>query len=147
MNIRNKKANFLYKLDEEKVEAGLVLLGAEAKVIREGHADLSNAYVRLLNNELWLVNANIPALQPPKNYNPTRSRKVLLHKMEILSLITKQKQQKLVFVPLRLYNKGRTIKLEIALGKAKVKFEKRQSIKKKDLQRELEQEFKIKTRL
>ena len=143
MKVFNKKTNFEYVLTGDKYEAGLALLGSEAKAIRMGHLDIKQSTVRVLNNELYLINANIPVLSPPKGYNPTRSRKLLLNKREIVSIISKTKQQKLTIVPNAVYNHGRLFKLEIALGKPKRKFEKKESIKKKDLEREFERQFKI----
>jgi SsrA-binding protein len=139
MRIYNRKAGFNYRL-EEKCEAGLVLTGGEAKAIREKHADLSQAVCRMVGGELYLVNANIPV--PGAKLDPTRSRKLLLHRDEILALATKAKQRKLTLLPVALYNQGRIFKLEIALGKSKKKFEKRESLKKKAIKRELEREFK-----
>jgi SsrA-binding protein len=141
MRIINKRVNFLYKLEPERVEAGISLSGGEAKAVRTGHADLSQSTARVLNGEVYLINTNIP-VEGAKNYVSTRSRKLLLHKLEILSLVTKAKQQKLTFVPLKLYTKGRLIKLELALGKPKAKYEKKEAIKMKDIERELEREFK-----
>ena len=135
----NKRAGYEYSLEEDKYEAGLSLTGAEAKAIREGHADLSRSVVRLLQGEAWLINANIPTAQ---NISPTRTRKLLLHKSEIVSLATKMKQFKLTAVPIMLYTKGRLVKLRFALGKPKRKFEKKEYLKKKDVERELEQELK-----
>ena len=143
MKIFNKKAKFEYELTPEKIEAGISLKGVEAKSVREGRGDLSQSHVRVLGNEIFLINANIPAAGIQK-YEPTRMRKLLLHRNEILSLITKMKQRSLQIVPILMYNKGHLIKLQLALGKPKRKFEKKESIKKKDLERELEREFKIK---
>lgn len=141
MRIFNKRARFEYELTPEKVEAGIALLGAEAKSLREGRGDLSQAFAKSINGEMYLVNANIPA-QGIQNYDATRSRKLLLHKREVLSLLTKSKQQKLQFVPIALYTKGRLIKLELALGKPKRMFEKKEAIKRRDINREIEKEFK-----
>ena len=141
MNIANRKAKFEYELTGEGIEAGISLLGAEAKSVREGRADISQAAVRILQDEVYLINANIPA-QGIQNYNPTRARKLLLHRKEILSLITKMKQKKLQIVPMRVYNKGRLIKLYLELGKSKRKYEKKESIKRHDMNREIEREFK-----
>lgn len=141
MNIANRKAKFEYELTGEGVEAGLSLLGAEAKSIREGRADISQAAVRVLNGEMFLINANIPAAGIDK-YNPTRIRKLLLHRGEILSLITKMKQKRLQIVPLRVYNKGRLIKLYLELGKGKRKFAKKEAIKRHDINRDIERELK-----
>ena len=143
MRIFNKKARFEYELTPEKIEAGISLKGVEAKSVREGRGDLSQSHVRVLGDEVFLINANIPAIGIQK-YEPTRMRKLLLHKNEILSLITKMKQRSLQIVPILMYNKGHLIKLQLALGKPKRKFEKKESIKKKDIERELEREFKIK---
>jgi SsrA-binding protein len=141
MLLRNKKAKFQYELTGEGVEAGLSLLGAEAKAVREGRADISQAVVRVLNDEAYLINANIPALGLTK-YNSTRPRKLLLHRSEILSLITKMKQKRLQIVPLRIYNKGRLIKLYVELGRAKRKFEKKEALKRRDVEREIAQNLK-----
>lgn len=143
MKVFNKKANYEYQLTGNKYEAGIALLGAEAKAIRTGHVDINQATVRFLDGELYLVNANIPVSSPPKGYNPTRSRKLLLNKKEIVAIISKTKQLKLTLVPTKLYNKHRLFKLELALGKSKRKFEKKESKKKKDIEREFEREFKI----
>jgi SsrA-binding protein len=140
MKTFNKRARFDYKLEGDRFETGLVLSGGEAKAVRTGHTDLSQSVARVLNGEVWLINANIPVLGA-KNYNSTRSRKLLLHKFEILSIATKMKQRKLTLVPLSLYNKGRLIKLKLALGKPKRKFEKRQAIKAKDIEREIAKEL------
>src|SRR4030042_1174848 len=141
MKIFNKKARFEYFLEPEKIEAGLSLSGGEAKAIRTGHLDLSQAVARVLNGEIFLINANIP-IQGAKKYVSTRMRKLLLHKSEIFSLGTKMKQRKLTLVPLSMYTKGHLVKLQLALGKPKAKYEKKEAIKKKDIERELEQEFK-----
>ena len=141
MKVLNKKARFEYELTGEGVEAGISLLGAEAKSVREGRVDISQAVVRILQDEAYLINANIPATGVV-NYNSTRGRKLLLHRGEILSLITKMKQKKLQIVPIRVYNKGRLIKLYLELGKSKRKFEKKENIKRHDINREIEREFK-----
>lgn len=142
MNIINKKARFSYKLGEDRLEAGISLSGGEAKAVRTGHADLSQSVARVLNGEVYLVNANIP-VAGAKNYTSTRTRRLLLHKAEILALATKAKQQKLTFVPTKLYTKGHLIKLELVLGKPKARFEKKEAIKRKDIERELERELKV----
>ncbi|OGM88519.1 SsrA-binding protein, partial [Candidatus Woesebacteria bacterium RIFOXYD1_FULL_43_18] len=135
MKIFNKKARFEYELTGEGVEAGISLLGAEAKSVREGRADISQSAVRILGDEAYLINANIPA-EGVQKYDSTRIRKLLLHRGEILSLITKIKQKKLQIVPVRVYNKGRLIKLYLELGKAKRKFEKKETLKRRDINRD-----------
>lgn len=141
MKVKNKKAYFNYKLESERVEAGISLMGGEAKAVRTSRVDISNAHARILNGEVYLVNANIP-VESKKDYNPTRMRKLLLHKKEIVSLQTKMKQRKLTLVPTSMYTKRRLVKIELALGKGKRKFEKRQTIKKRDIDREIEKELK-----
>jgi SsrA-binding protein len=135
MRLFNKKARFEYELTGEGVEAGLSLKGAEAKSIREGRGDLSQSFAKIMGREIYLVNANIPA-QGIEKYDSTRTRK------EILSLATKMKQKKLQIVPIRLYNKGRLIKLYLELGKPKKQFEKKEATKRKDIQRDIETELK-----
>jgi len=142
MRLTNRKANFEYELTGEGVEAGISLKGAEAKSLRENRGDISQAFVKIVNGEAFLVNANIPATGLT-GYNSTRSRKLLLHHQEILSLLTKMKQKKLQIVPIRVYNKGRLIKLYCELGKPKRKFEKKEAIKQKDIQRDIETEYKL----
>lgn len=141
MRIFNKKARFNYDIEAgSHTEAGISLSGGEAKSVREKHADISDSIIRILSGEAYLVNANIPVLGA--KLDPTRSRKLLLHKNELLSIATKVKQRKLVILPVSLYNKGRLIKLELALGKAKKQFEKKETIKRRDINREIEKEFK-----
>jgi len=141
MRIFNKKARFQYTLESERIEAGLSLSGGEAKAIRTGHLDLSQAVARVLNGEIFLINANVP-IQGAQKYVSTRMRKLLLHKSEILSLGTKMKQRKLTLVPLSVYTKGHLVKLKLALGKPKAKYEKKEAIKRKDIEKELAQSFK-----
>ena len=141
MKIFNKKARFEYELTGEGVEAGISLLGAEAKSVREGRADISQSAVRILGDEAYLINANIPA-EGVQKYDSTRIRKLLLHRGEILSLITKIKQKKLQIVHVRVYNKGRLIKLYLELGKAKRKFEKKETLKRRDINRDIEKVLK-----
>lgn len=141
MRLVNKRARFEYELMGDGVEAGISLKGAEAKSLRENRGDLSQAFVKILGNEAFLVNANIPATGIAK-YDPTRTRKLLLHHQEILALSTKMKQKKLQIVPVRVYNKDRLIKLYLELGKPKRRFEKKEAIKRRDIKRELEKEFK-----
>ncbi|OGM15788.1 SsrA-binding protein [Candidatus Woesebacteria bacterium RBG_19FT_COMBO_42_9] len=142
MKITNKRANYEYKLEGDRVEAGISLSGGEAKAIRTGHADINQSVARVVNDEIFLINANIPIPEAQK-YSSTRTRKLLLHRDEIVSLTTKMKQFKLTLVPTNLYNKGRLIKVTLALGKPKREFEKKEAIKRKDIERELEKEFKL----
>ncbi len=140
MRIFNKRARFEYELTGEGVEAGVSLKGIEAKSLRENRGDISKSHVRIMNGEAFLINANIPAAGIEK-YDPTRIRKLLLHRSELLTLETKMKQGKLQLVPIRLYNKKRLIKLYLELGKPKRKFEKKEALKKDDIKRDIEKEF------
>ncbi len=140
MKISNKRAFFDFEV-REKFEAGINLLGAEVKAIRLGHADLSGSFVKIIGSEAYLINSKIFPYEyaRPENYDPGRTRKLLMHKKEIISLRSKIDGANLTLVPLSWYTTNRLIKLELALGKSKKKFEKRQAIKKKDLDREQEE--------
>lgn len=137
MKIINKKASFNYTL-LERFEAGISLVGVEIKALRERGADLNNAFVKIINGEAYLINANIFS----EGDNPTRSRKLLLHKREIISLENKIKAKKLTLIPTKIYNKGRHIKIEIALAKPKKQFEKKEALKRQDIKKEAERELK-----
>jgi SsrA-binding protein len=142
MKITNKRAFFDYQI-LEKFEAGINLFGAEVKAIRLGHADLSGAHVRIMGNEAYLINAKIFPYKysRPENYDEQRTRKLLLHKKEIIALKSKTDGQNLALVPLSIYTTKSFIKVEIALGKGKKQYDKKEAIKKKDIQREVEQEM------
>ena len=134
MKIINKKARFDYKLFE-KFEAGVVLTGSEAKAVKKGSVDLKSAHAKTIGNEIYLVNTNISANNVER---PTRSRKLLLHKKQIVAIQTKIKAKRLTLVPTKIYTKGRLIKIEIAIAKAKRKYQKKESLKEKDIKREIE---------
>jgi SsrA-binding protein len=142
MKITNKRAFFDYQI-LEKFEAGINLYGAEVKAIRLGHADLSGAHVRIMGNEAYLINAKIFPYKysRPENYDEKRTRKLLLHKKEIIALKSKTEGQNLALVPISVYTTKSFIKVEIALGKGKKQYDKKEAIKKKDIQREVEQEM------
>ncbi|MBI3443124.1 SsrA-binding protein SmpB [Candidatus Woesebacteria bacterium] len=139
MRITNRRAKFDYQI-LEKFETGISLSGGEAKAVRTGHANLTNSFAKIMNREMYLINVSIP-VQGARNYDPTRTRKLLLHKSQIISIESKVKQKKLTLVPVSVYTKGRLIKIELALAKSKRKFEKKESLKKKDILREIEIEF------
>jgi len=135
----NKKAYFNYQI-LEKFEAGIALIGQEVKSIRLGRINLAGSYVVLRDGEIYLVGANIPPYQPknaPKNYNSKRSRKLLLRKVEIKSLIGKSKQKGLTMIPLMVYTKNHKIKLEFGLARGKKRFDKREAIKRREIQRKI----------
>lgn len=137
MKILNKKAKFNYKL-YDKFEAGVVLTGSEVKAVKGGKVDLTNSFVKIIGGEAFLINANIAV----NGKDATKTRKLLLHKGELISIKTKIKAKKLTLIPTKLYTRRRLIKLEVALAKTKRKFEKRQAIKRKDIEREIERELK-----
>jgi SsrA-binding protein len=134
----NRQAAYEYEF-LEKFEAGLVLVGHEVKAIRAGRITLQGGYVVIRGTEAYLLNASIAPYQAkntPAGYEPTHSRKLLLHKSEINSLIGQTKQKGLTLVPLRVYNKSGKIKLEFVLARGKKEFDKREKIKKREFQRE-----------
>lgn len=135
MKILNKRARHHYKILEE-IEAGISLTGAEVKALRAGKANISQSHGKIIGQEAFLVNANISTGE-----KPTRTRKLLLHKREIVSLSSKIKAKKLTLIPLKIYTKGRLIKVKLALAKSKRKFEKKESLKKADIKREIEREL------
>jgi len=135
--IENKKAKFDYEI-LDLFESGVKFSGAEVKAIRAGKVNLDQAYVKIIGQEAYLVNANISA----ENTDNTRSRKLLLHKKQILNLELKVKSKKLTVIPIKLYNKGPLFKLEIALARSRRKHKKRDVLKKRDLDRQMERELK-----
>lgn len=142
MRIINKKALHNYHILEH-LEAGVVLSGAEVKSIRAGRIDLGEAHVRILNNEAYLINASIPRYNQAadKEYEATKSRKLLLHKDQINSLIGKTSGSKNTLVPISIYEKNNRFKVEVGLAKSKKEFDKRKIIKERDHQRRVEQEL------
>jgi len=143
MRIEIRKAFFDFFV-LEKFEAGINLLGSEVKAVRAGKVDLTGSFVRILSGEAFLVNANIFPYEyaRPQGYNPTRTRKLLLHKKELIVLKSKMDGQNLTIVPISLYTTSHLIKLELALGKSKKKFDKRQDLKKKTIDRDIEEALK-----
>jgi len=135
----NKKANFLYHIIE-KIEAGIVLSGAEVKSLRNGKASISEAYAETNKGELWLINSNISAYKNSVKFlkdEPKRVRKLLVHKKEIKKLKGKIEREGLTIIPLRLYfNKKGIVKLEIAIARGKKLFDKREDKKTKDWNRQ-----------
>ena len=141
----NKKAYFNYDI-LEKFEAGIVLLGHEVKSIKTGRINLAGSYVVLMKNEPYLINANIPPYQPKNtspDYKPDRPRKLLLNKSEIKYLIGKEREKRLTLIPLKVYtNKGK-IKIEFGIGKGRKKTDKRELIRKRETDRDIKRELKI----
>lgn len=140
----NKKAYFNYEI-LEKFEAGLVLIGQEVKSIRTGKISINGSYVVIRGEEAYLIGANIPPYQPrnaPDDYDSQKARKLLLERKEINYLIGKSKTKGFSFIPLKIYDKNAKIKLEFGIGKGKKKFDKRETIKKRTSQREINRELK-----
>ncbi|HNU96777.1 MAG TPA: SsrA-binding protein SmpB [Candidatus Portnoybacteria bacterium] len=140
----NRKSTYNYEI-LETYEAGLALYGFEVKAIKTGHISLKGSFVTLKNKELFLTNALIPPYQPkntPVDYDQSRARKLLLKKSEISTLIGKLKIKGLTLIPIRLYTKKNRIKLEFGIAKGKRKIDKRISIKKRDIERELGRKLK-----
>lgn len=143
--ITNRRAFYDYEISE-RLEAGINLLGAEVKAIKLGHADLTGSFVRIMGSEAYLINAKVFPYKfaVTSDYDEDRTRKLLLHKKEILALKSKSQASNLSLVPLALYVKKGFIKLEIGLGRGRKKYDKKEKIKRKDIQREIEAEFKEK---
>ncbi len=138
----NRKARFQYFL-LETYEAGIALRGSEIKSIRAGHISLSEAYVRVENGEVWLVDAHIAPYPQATHFNhePRRRRKLLLHKKEIARLERLVREKGVTIVPTRVYLKNGRAKVEIAVAKGKKQYDKRAVIAKRDAQREMERHF------
>lgn len=135
----NRKAKFDYEI-LDSFEAGIVLHGFEVKSVRLGRMNLAGAYVLVKENELWLLNADIPPYQPnntPAGYDPTHTRRLLAKKEEIKNLIGKQKSAGLTLVPLKVYNKAGLIKVLVGVTRSKKKGDKREAIRKREVAREL----------
>jgi SsrA-binding protein len=135
---KNRRATFDYELTERLV-AGLVLSGAEVKSIKNGHASLKGSFVTLREDEAWLNNAHVTPYQPGGQVNalePTRLRKLLLHRKQIDNLIT-EKRGGMSVVPTALLLDGNLIKLEIGIGRGKKRYDKRETLKRRDNEREM----------
>ncbi len=143
----NKKAFHDYVI-EERYEAGLVLTGSEVKSLREGRANLKDAYARVLNDEVFLLGAHISpyAAASYQNHDPTRTRKLLLHRKEIQRLVGKTAQRGLTLVPLRLYWKDGRAKVELGLARGKRQYDKREAERRREAQREIAKAMKASRR-
>ena len=139
----NKKALFDYNI-LENFEAGVVLFGQEVKSIKTGHINLASSYIVLKGQEPFLVGVKVPPYQPNNagsDYNDERQRKLLLNKKEINYLIGKTKVKGFSLIPLKIYEKNGRIKLEFGLAKGKKKYDKKEKIKKRDIEREINREL------
>lgn len=147
----NRKATYDYEI-LDRYEAGLVLHGYEVKSIKTGHVSLKGAYVTIKTGkkklpEMYLINAHIPLYAKAStitHYDPTRPRKLLLKKKQIEHLLGKKKEQGLTLVPTKIYTKRSLVKLEFAVGKGKKKIDKREAIKKREVDRNIRSAAKTK---
>ena len=137
---QNRAASYNYHL-LEKLEAGLVLHGTEVKALREGKANIRDAYVEFKRDGAWLVNAHIAQYLPggPWNHEPLGSRKLLLHKNELMKLAGRTEGKGLTVIPLRIYFRDGIAKCEIALGQGKKQWDRRQDERKKEARREADE--------
>jgi SsrA-binding protein len=128
----------------EKLEAGIVLRGTEVKALREGKAQMGDAYAVVDAGEVWLRNLHIPPYEPAsrENHEPERPRKLLLHRGEIERLVGKTAEKGLTLIPTRVYFKGQRAKVELALARGKEGRDRRREIAERDVRREVEREFK-----
>ena len=143
MEVLNRKARFDYEILEE-YEAGIVLTGTEIKSVRNGQVNLKDSYAIIRGNEIFLLNTHISRYEEGNifNHDETRTRKLLLHKKEILKLDEKIKLQGLTVVPLKLYFKKNKAKVLIGLARGKKNYDKRETMKERDIKRNLEKEYK-----
>lgn len=142
--VDNKKARFNFEL-LETFEAGLELFGYEVKSLRKGLGKLEGAHVVVRGGEAYLVGSSIPAFQPanaPKNYDPARTRRLLLSKKELNQLLGAENMKGLTIVPLSVYNAGRLLKLSVAIARGKKNTDKREAIKERDVKRDIAREMK-----
>jgi SsrA-binding protein len=139
----NRRARHEFHI-EETLEAGIVLLGSEIKALREGKANLKDSYGRIEGDEVWLWNAHISPYAPASQFGhePTRTRKLLLHREEISRLTGKVQERGLTLVPLRLYFKRGRAKVELALARGKKHHDKRDAIRERDVRREIDRAMK-----
>jgi SsrA-binding protein len=140
----NRQASFRYNL-LERFECGIVLTGTEVKSLREGKAQLKDSYATVRDGEVWLIGAYIPPYGPASrdNHDPERPRKLLLHRSEIERLVGKTKERGLTLVPTRMYFSapGARAKVEIALARGKDIYDKRESIRKREMARDVQREL------
>ncbi len=143
IEINNRKAKFDYEITDT-IEAGIVLTGTEIKSIRNGHAQLKDSYAIIRNNECFLLNAHISIYKEGNRFNhdETRTRKLLLHKKEILKLHDKIRLEGYTLVPLKLYFKKNHAKILLGVAKGKKNYDKREVIKKRDTEREIRKTLK-----
>lgn len=138
MEIKNKKAYFNYFIEDE-LEAGIALVGTEIKSVRKGSVNITDSYVRIKNNEAYIINMFIEKYDSGSifNHDPSRERKLLLHKKEIKKLLEKVQKESYTLIPLKIYIKNGKAKILLGIARGKKLYDKRESIKKRDLQRQI----------
>jgi SsrA-binding protein len=143
--VNNRKARHDYEIIST-IETGIVLLGTEVKSLRDGKANITDAYARIKNNELWLISLHISAYVKSvvTNHDPLRDRKLLVNKLELKKLRRQIEEKGVTLIPLKLYFKNHLVKVEIALARGKKKYDKRAAIAERDMKRDLERNNKIK---
>ncbi|MBK9941353.1 MAG: SsrA-binding protein SmpB [Kouleothrix sp.] len=144
----NRKARHDYFIDES-YEAGIVLTGSEIKSIRAGRINLRGSYARVVNDEIWLYDTHISPYDQSGKYNnhePTRPRKLLLHRREISRILGQVERQGFTLVPLRMYFKGRRAKIDLGLARGKKLYDKRDDIAKREAKRDIERAMKSRSR-
>lgn len=143
MEINNRKAKYDFEI-EQTIECGIVLTGTEIKSIREGKVNLKDSYAIIKNNEIFLLNTHISHYEQGNifNHDETRSRKLLLHKKEILKIRDQLNQQGFTLVPIKMYFKKNKVKVLLGIAKGKKNYDKREAIKKKDIERDIKKELK-----
>ncbi|HMS34073.1 MAG TPA: SsrA-binding protein SmpB [Ignavibacteria bacterium] len=134
----NRKANFEYEI-LNRYESGFVITGTEVKSIRDGKINIQESYGRIINDEVWIINSHINEYKYGNinNHEPLRNRKLLLNKREIRKIKQQLQEKGLTLVPLKVYFKGSLVKVEIGIAKGKKLYDKRESIKKRDIERNL----------
>lgn len=139
----NKKARFEYDI-VDTIETGIVLVGTEVKSVRQRRVSIQEAYAKIISGELYLVGMNIAAYEMGNRFNhePTRDRKLLLHKQEIKRLTGKLKERGFTMIPLKVYLKNGKVKVLMGLGRGKTKYDKRKAIQRRELDREIQREMK-----
>jgi SsrA-binding protein len=143
----NRRAVHKFEL-LDRVEAGIELLGTEVKSLRDGKAQLGDAYAVIERGEVWLRNAHIPPYPPAagQNHDPERPRKLLLHRYEIDRLVGRTERRGLTLIPTRIYFKGPYAKVELALARGKEQRDRRREIRDRDVQREVERDYRQRLR-
>ena len=141
--VTNRKARYDYEIIDN-IEAGLVLLGSETKSLREGKANISDAYARIKKGEVWLIGMHISPYKQAafQNHDPLRERKLLLNKKEIKKIFRRVEEKGVTLVPLKLYFKNNWAKVDLGVARGKRKYDKKEAISRRDAERDLQREQK-----